>query len=79
MLIVLLRAQRSNAQRMCERPPRLKIGKSTPRRLTAVVFYVLNHACNRERKCANTILAHCWFRGLAISNAKIYIYLSNKI
>jgi len=27
--------------------------------------------CNRERKCADTILAQCRFHGLAISNAKI--------
>jgi len=26
-----------------------------------------------------TQLAQCWFPGLAISNAKIYVYFSNKI
>ena len=35
-------------------------------------------ANDRERKCADT-LAQCRFPGLAISNAKILIYLSNNI
>ena len=30
---------------------------------------------NRERKCADTIMAQCWFPGLAISNAEILIVL----
>ena len=34
---------------------------------------------NRERKCADTLLAQCWFPGLAIFNAKIRIYCGNKI
>jgi len=39
----------------------------------------------RERKCVDTIgtvpiqLVQCWYSWLAISNAKILIYFSNKI
>ena len=32
-----------------------------------------------ENECVPTQLAQCWFPGLAIFNAKISIYFSNKI
>jgi len=41
--------------------------------------YESNVECNRERHCADTILAQCRFHALAISNAKILIHFSNKI
>ena len=61
-----------NEQRGFSNAGNMRSNKSSRRHVSAAVV----RSQNRERKCADTIVAQCRFPGLAVSNASILIYLS---